>query len=184
MIVAQIPLGPGSTQQVPDTYARLLDIHFNINKDGSEGTNVLPGVYALQQAFQKPGCLPAGLIEVYAAYPGSERYFWVDPPVPRNLTYIPKVEALLMLTPQVVTANEQPLFIPGSSPQLFQAALVDWSLYRCYAMDQESQTSWERSQGHLRAFQLYVGMAAESPLQQKKSSGPPVRQRQQGAPPQ
>lgn len=181
VVVERLPLGPGSTQQLPDQYARLLDIHFNINPDGSEGPNVLPGVYALQQAFQKPGCRSDALVEVYSAYPGSERFFWVDPPVPRNLPYIPQVEALVMLAPLPVTSVNQPLYIPGSSPQLYQGALVDWCLARCYASDQESQTSWERSQGHMRAFQQYVGVAVDAPTQLRKSSGPAMRQSSRAA---
>lgn len=176
VIVATLSLGPGSTQTLPEQYSRLLDIHFNYNADGSEGPNVLPGVYNLQQAFQKPECRSDALIEVYSAYPGSERYFWVNPPVPRGLSYTPQVEALVMLAPQPVTSMNQPLFIPGSSPQLYQGALVDWILYRAYGEDQESATSWERSQGHLRAFQQYLGVAADAPTQLRKSSGPTVRQ--------
>lgn len=180
--VDTLSLSPGSTQRLPDQFTRLLDIHFNINRDGSEGPNVLPGVYALQQAFQKPGCPSNALIEVYAAYPGSERYFWVDPPVPRGLGYTPQVEAVVMLAPQVVTSANEPLIFPGSTPQLFQGALVDWMLYRCYSKDQESNTSMERSQAHLRGFMTYVGVAADAPAQQRKSSGAsPARARMAGA---
>jgi len=176
--VATLSLGPGSTQLLPETYTRVLDLHFNLNRDGSEGPNVLPGVYALQQAFQKPGCRSDALVETYAAYPGSERYFWVDPPVPRGLNYIPQVQALVQLAPQPVTSINQPIFMPGSSPQLYQGALVDWCLYRAYAEDQEANTSMERAQGYLRSFQAYVGVAAQAPLQTKKSSGPsPVQPR-------
>jgi hypothetical protein len=169
--VVQLPLAPGSTQRLPEDYSRILDIHFNVNADGTEGPNVLPGVYNLQQAFQKPGCPSSALIEVFSAYPGSERYFWVDPPVPRNLSYTPKVEALVMLAPQPVTSIDQPIVFPGASPQLYQSALVDWMLYRCYSKDQESATSFERSQAHFKAFQQYVGMSVGAPMQQKKSSG-------------
>lgn len=171
VVTTTLSLGPGSTQLLSDVYTRLLDIHFNINPDNSEGPNVLPGVYELQQAFQKPGCRSGALVETFAAYPGSERYFWVDPPVPRGLTYIPKVQALVQLAPQPVTSVSQPLFMPGSSPQLYQGALVDWMLYRCYAEDQQSNTSFERAQAYLQAFNQYVEVAAQSPLQTKKSSG-------------
>src|SRR6266705_1158006 len=70
--VVQLSLAPGSTQRLPDQYSRLLDIHFNISPDGAEGPSVLPGVYAQQQAFQKPGCLYSGVVETYSAFPGSE----------------------------------------------------------------------------------------------------------------
>lgn len=169
VVVSRLNLAPGSTQQLPEQYSRLLDIHFNVNRDGTEGAKVLPGVYALQQAFQKARCTPSAVIDSYSAYPGSERYFWVDPPVATGLQYTPEVEALVMVAPQVVSSMTQPLFIPGSSPELYQAALVDWSLYRCYSEDQESQTSFERSQAHLRAFQLYLGIGVAQ--QPPRSSG-------------
>lgn len=172
VIVSTLNLAPGSTQQLPAQFARLLDIHFNINPDGSQGANVLPGVYALQQAFQKSNCQSNALVETYSAFPGSERYFWVDPPIARGLTYTPKVEALVMLVPQTVTSANQPLFMPGSAPELYQAALVDWMLYRCYSSDQESATSFERGQAHLRAFQAYVGVAAMTQQPPRRSSGP------------
>lgn len=173
--VVQLPLAPGSTQRLPDDYSRILDIHFNVNPDGSEGPNVLPGVYNLQQAFQKPGCRSGALIEVYSAYPGSERYFWVDPPISANLSYTPKVEALVMVAPQPITDVNQPIVFPGTNPQLYQGALVDWMLYRCYSKDQESQTSFERGQAHLRAFQQYLGVAMGAPMQLEKSSGRTTR---------
>lgn len=179
--VDTLELGPGSTQRLPDKYTRLLDIHFNINPDGSEGGSVLPGVYALQQAFQKPGCSSGSLVEVYAAYPGSERYYWVDPPVPRGLTYIPRVEAVVMLTPQVITSVNQPLLLPGSSPEMYQGALVDWMLYRCYSKDEQSQTSLERSQVHFKSFQTYVGAAVGATQQSKKSSGQQVQPQRMSA---
>lgn len=178
--VTQLSMAPGSTQRLPDEYSRLLDIHFNINKDGSEGPNVLPGVYNLQQAFQKAGCPSEGVVEVYSAYPGSERYFWVDPPVPAGLNYTPKVQALVMVAPQQITALSQPIQFPGGSAQLYQGALIDWMLYRCYSKDEESATSYERSQAHFKAFQVYLGLAMGQPQQLRKSSGPaPQPQMQQ-----
>ncbi len=170
--VVNLVLGPGSTQRLPDEYARLLDIHFNINRDGSEGPNVLPGVYALQQAFQKPGCKSPGVIEVYSAYPGSERFFWVDPPVPRALPYTPQIEALVIALPPLVTSPAQPLVYPGISAQMYQGALVDWMLYRCYSKDQESPSSLQRSEMHFKAYQMYMGLAMGAPQQSSKSSGP------------
>lgn len=176
--VVQISLAPGSTQRLPDEYSKLIDIHFNINSDGSEGPNVLPGVYALQQAFQKPDCPSNALVEVYSAYPGSDRFFWVDPPIPRGMTYIPKVEALVMLAPQPITSASQPVLFPGSSTQLYQGALVDWMLYRCFAKDMESATSAENAQAHLKAFQSYLGISVvASPSAAKKSSGNPAQAR-------
>lgn len=157
--VAILPLAPGSTQRLSDEYSRLIDIHFNLNRDGSEGWNVLPGVYQLQQAFEKPGCENRGLIETYAAYPGSERFYWVDPPVPAGLNYTPQVQALVMLAPQPVTAMNQPVVFAGGTSQLYQGALIDWMLYRAYSKDEESATSYERSQAHFKAFQGYLGLA-------------------------
>lgn len=167
--VDRLNLAPGATQMLPEHFVRLLDVHFNINKDGSNGLNVLPGVYMLQAAFQKPGCISDGLVKSYASYPGSDRFFWVDPPVPAGLTYTPQVQALLMMAPQVLTSPIQPIIFPGSNPQMFQGAMVDWGLYRCYSKDQESNTSLERSQAHLRAFQMYLGIAvgAAQPQQRK-----------------
>lgn len=173
-VVDRLALGTGSTQQLPAQYSRLLDIHFNVNRDGSEGPNVLPGVYSLQQAFQKPGCRSDALVEVYSAYPGSERFFWVDPPIPKGLTYTPLVEALVVLVPQIVTSAAQPLYMPGSAPELYRAALVDWVLYRCYAEDQESATSFQRSTTYLQSFQSYLGIGAVQ-QQVQKSSGQPAR---------
>jgi hypothetical protein len=176
--VVELALGPGSTQRLPDQFSRLLDIHFNINRNGTEGPNVLPGVYALQQAFQKPGCRYSGVVETYSAYPGSERFFWVDPPVPKSLPYTPKVEALVVSLPPVVTSPDQPLVFPGIDSQMYQGALVDWMLYRCYAKDQESPSSLQRSQMHFTAYQAYMGMAMGAPAQSSKSSGPaPARAR-------
>ncbi len=179
VIVARLNIAPGSTQQLPEQYSRLLDIHFNINRDGTEGPNVLPGVYSLQQAFQKPSCPSGAVVETFSAFPGSERYYFVNPPVPRGLQYTPMVEALVQLVPQVVSSVDQPLFLPGSAPLLYQGALVDWMLYRCWLMDQESQSSWERAMGCLRSFQQYIGIAIESSQGVKKSSGqqPPRQQR-------
>lgn len=169
VVVSRLNLAPGSTQQLPEQYSRLLDIHFNVNRDGTEGSKVLPGVYALQQAFQKARCSSGTVIDSYSAYPGSERYFWVDPAVSTGLQYTPQVEALVMVAPQMVSSMGQSLFIPGSSPELYQAALVDWELYRCYLTDQESQTSFERAQASLRAFQAYLGVGVTQAV--PKSSG-------------
>lgn len=161
-VSAQISLAPGSTQRLPDAYCKLLNIQFNVNQDGSEGSNVLPGVYELQQAFQKPFCSFDGVIQSYSYFPSSDRYFDVTPAVPQGLSYTPQVRAILMVTPQVVTDSNQPLFFPGSDPSLYQAALVDWLLYRCYSKDEQSNTSLERSQAHFKSFMTYVGIAAMS----------------------
>ncbi len=169
--VVQLSLAPGSTQRLPDEYSKLIDIHFNINSDGSEGPNVLPGVYALQQAFQKPNCPSDALVEVYSAYPGSDRFYWVDPPIPRGMTYIPMVEALVMLAPTPITSANQPVLFPGGSTQLYQGALVDWMLYRCFSKDMESATSAQNAQEHFKAFQTYLGMSAVTSPAAKKSSG-------------
>lgn len=174
--VTTLNLAPGSTQHLPEEYSRILDIHFNLNRDGTEGPNVLPGVYNLQQAFNKPDCPSRALIEVWSAYPGSERFYWVDPPVPRGLNYTPKVEALVMLAPQPVTSVNQPVLFPGGSTQLYWGALVDWCLYRCFSKDMESATSFENSQAKLKSFQAYLGVAITSPQALKKSSGPSTAQ--------
>lgn len=172
VVVTTLLLQPGPTQLVPEEYSRLLDVHFNFERDGvTAGPNVLPGVYALQQAFQKPSCPPNGVIETYSAYPSSERYFFVNPPVSSNLGYTPKIEALVQVAPVPVIAESQPIFMPGTAPQLYRAALVDWCLYRAYGKDQESQSSWERSQGHLKAFAMYTGMSVEASQKTVKSSG-------------
>lgn len=159
-IVARIGLAPGSTQRLPDQFCKLLDIHFNVNRDGSEGPNVLPAVHELEQAFYKPGCSSDGLIQSYSYFAKSDKYFGVSPAVPAGLPYTPQVEAVLMLTPQVVTSASQPLYMPGSDPQLYQGALVDWMLYRCYSKDEQSNTSLERATLHFKSFQAYIGVAA------------------------
>lgn len=169
--VVRLGLGPGSTQRLPDEYTRLLDVLFNVNRDGSEGPNVLPGIHELQQAFQKPGCPYRGVVETYAAYSGSERFFWVDPPVPPGLPYTPQVEALVIALPPTVTSPDQPLAFPGISAQMYRGALVDWMLYRCYSKDQESASSLQRSEMHFKAYQAYLGLAIGAPARSSKSSG-------------
>ncbi len=170
-VSANIELAPGSTQRLPDQYCKLLDIHFNVNPDGSEGSNVFPAVHDLQQAFPKPGCPYSGGIQSYSYFDSSDRYYGVNPAVPQGLTYTPKVQAVLMLTPQVVTSASQPLYLPGSDPQLFQGALVDWMLYRCYSKDEESNTSLERAQMHFRSFQAYLGISAAVAAAQNRKPG-------------
>lgn len=171
VLVDRISLAPGSTQRLPDQFCKLINVNFNINRDGSAGANVLPGVYELQQAFQKLfRCSYDGVIQSYAPFPGTDRYFMVTPAVPEGLTYTPQIEAVVMLTLQAITSASQPVYMPGSDPQLYQGALVDWTLYRAYSKDQEATTSLERSQAHLKAFQAYLGVAAMMGQQSKKQS--------------
>lgn len=168
--IATLNLAPGSVQQLPPQYAKLVDISFNLNADGSEGPNITPSVNALMAAFGKPQCAFAtpGMIQSFEPLPGSDRFFMVNPPIPAGLTHTPMVNALVMLTPQVVSSTNQPLIFPSSDPQLYQGALADWVLYRCYAKDQESPSSAERAKTHLLAFQMYLGIGAMPQPQQRR----------------
>lgn len=170
IIADRISLAPGTTQRLPDQFCKLIDIHHNINPDGSEGPAVLPAGHDLLQAFYKPTCSYDGVIQSFSYFSSSDRYFGVAPAVPVGLTYTPQVQAVVMLTPQAVTSESQPLYMPGSDPQLYQGALADWVLYRCYSKDQEANTSLERSQMHLRAFQVYVGFQMPSAQQARRPS--------------
>lgn len=159
MMYDNIELRPGSMQRVPDPFLKLINVLFNINQDGSDGAPVFVGVQELQHYFTKPSCPMGGLIHTFSILNNANRLFEVTPAVPVGLPYVPKVRAVLMLRPDIITSRDQWINMPDSDGLMYQGALVDWMLYRTYSKDQESTTSIERSKFHFTSFQAYISLS-------------------------
>ena len=157
-----ISLKPGSAQKVPQDISRLLSVDLNVSRlpDGTvvelETINTqTQGSMRLAAAVMPPiGCDMYGdfncaVYRTTAAYiDGTDpRTFYVTPNVPPGCApeiSITVVSALSLVALQADTC----IYV---KPEM-EAALVEWTLYRAFGVDSESQFSYTASQTHLRSF--------------------------------
>lgn len=160
-----IGLAPGAVQSVPGQYSELIDIVYNISPDGTPGESINQGSFTVARAFGRRSCPPADgyAVQTFSMHPENDKYFYVDPPVPPSPTGY-AVQAVVQLAPNVITAPTDAVVMANTTPELYRNALKDWMLYRAFAKDTEDQSSFERSQGHYKAFMSFVGAPPRTKL--------------------
>jgi hypothetical protein len=158
-----VPLGlqPGAVQTVPGEYAELVDILFNLHKDGTHGEPINKGSFTAARALGRSSCAPIDgvgyVVRSYTVHPENDTYFIVDPPVPPNEPY-PCVWALVQLAPNVILTERDAVVMANTTPELYRSVLLEWMLYRAFARDTESSDSFNRSQAHYKAFSQFLGL--------------------------
>jgi hypothetical protein len=160
-VQAVIPLVAGAQQQLPDEYIELVKLDRNMVR-GATGTPV-PGPPIKEQdqrmaaAVRKPDCLGVVArsssdrpycVRSYSRNPVSPTHFDVSPPVPPDATI--EVIATVIRRPRPFTLGDYAKHV-GVAPE-FEAALVDWVLYRAFMVDTESASSTKMAAAYAASF--------------------------------
>lgn len=153
-------LAVGQVQSMPGNYAELVDIPYNLNADGTPGERIVQASFSVARALGRPSSPRTRdgqyVVRSFTVHPENDTFFFVDPPVPPVIP-LPYVMMLVQLAPNVVTAPTDEVVTANTVPELYQAALKDWMLYRAFAKDSESSDSYQKSQAHYNAFVKFVG---------------------------
>lgn len=153
-----VGLAPGAVQSVPAQYAELVDIIYNLSPDGTPGGRIVKGSFSAARALGRFSCASSSsyVVNSFTMHPENDTLFFVDPPVPAHPAGY-SVQAVVQLAPSVITAATDAVVMANTTPELYVNALKDWTLYRAFAKDLESQSSFERSQAHFKAFTTFAG---------------------------
>lgn len=153
-------LAVGAVQTMPGMYAELVDIPYNLNADGTPGERIVAASFSVARALGRPSSPRTRdgqyVVRSFTVHPENDTFFYVDPAVP-PVVPMPHVMLLVQLAPNVVTAATDEVVMSNTVPELYQAALKDWMLYRAFAKDSESSDSFQKSQAHYNAFVKFVG---------------------------
>lgn len=168
----QLTLKPGALQQLPMAFASFNAIETSVDAKGNE-TPVQQVDERFAKIFSKKPCLSrdtrcedpraaaqAGLLDPCAAYAVKsftknaidERSFRVEPPVPEGCSAV--VTATVVRKPPRFCGADASKCL--GIPCEFEAAVVEWALYRAYSMDIESAISARMAERHLEAFEIMM----------------------------
>lgn len=153
-------LSVGAVQSLPGGYSELIDIVYNLHTDGTPGERIIDAPFMVARAFGRASSPRTRdgvyVVRSYSVHPENDTFFYVDPPVPQ-LVPMPSVMMIVQLAPNVITQATDAVAMANTSPEVYQAMLKDWMLYRAFAKDSESSDSYQRSQAHYNAFTKVVG---------------------------
>lgn len=160
--VVDLALRPGSLQTLPDEYVAFVAIEEN----ATPGAEAVSTVSAQDAYYAKVlrnkrckvsdcvGASGAYVVETATKSTTSERLFTVSPPVPFGAS--PTVKATVVTKP--------PKYCPtkGSDcsgvPCKYEAALVEWTLFRAWSQDAELAGSVQKAQMHYKNFFQMLGV--------------------------
>lgn len=164
---ADIPLKPGSQQELPEGYEQILSIEGTVTA-GPDGTPIVSDSAtvadsALLRRFKKKPCLasqtsecgdPGAGYEVksFIPNPHNMRQFRVEPPVPAGASV--EVRASVVKAPGHYTDGDANKDVALSCPS--HAALLDWIMHRAYSTELESEYAIRAKNDHLRQFYASV----------------------------
>lgn len=157
--VVDLTLKPGAIQTLPDEYVAFVAIEENA--DATVVNPVSPSDAYFSRVLRNKRCkvtdcvvVGAYAVDVATKSPNSERIFTVSPPVPFGLA--PSVKA------SVVTKPPSYCMTKGSAcsgvPCKFEAALIEWVLYRAWSMDAELAGAVQIAQMHYKNFYQMLGV--------------------------
>jgi hypothetical protein len=160
-VQAVLPLVPGAQQELPSDYIELVKLDRNMTR-GATGEPE-PGAPIKEQdqrmvaAVRKPDCLGTVsstgknrpyCVRSYSRNPVSPTHFDVTPPVPPD--EVVEVIATVIRRPRQFTIGDYAKHV-GVAPE-FEAALVDWVLYRAFMIDTESASAVKVAAAYAAAF--------------------------------
>jgi len=153
----------GSKQSIPAGHLRLIDVPCNI--DPSSGAE-LRDIYLKPKAELSPGwrtIAPVDVVENYMFDDRNPTEFEVFPPVKagRKLRVVTCVPFESYGT---IDANTE-----SKLPQSYDAAKVEWALYRCYCRDNSPHRG--RGLDHLRNFYQLLGVKGQRDLEASPKRG-------------
>ena len=155
-----LPLKPGSRQQIPEGYAALVRIDTNQDADSSgalqEGAVISEADSRYAGALKKKLCLSSDLcaeprpyvVSSYTRDGISSQTFTVYPPVPQGASVVVSAQVVARPPRHTTAAMGACLGVPCE----YEASVVDWILHRAYAKEIESQYAGAMVDRHRKAW--------------------------------
>lgn len=180
-ITTEIVLKPGALQYLPPAYVSLSSIEASIKADGTE-TPVQQVDDRFSKIFSKKPCLSRDMrcenpgvaasdpcaaysVKSFVKNPLDEKTFRVEPPVPAGCAPRVTITAIRRPTKYCVADVEKCLDIDCE----YEAAIIEWVLYRAMSMDTESTVASKVALEHRNAFELL--MRTDYAQEQRYGSG-------------
>lgn len=179
---SEIVLKPGALQTLPPVFVSLSSVESSVKADGSE-TPVQQVDDRFSKIFAKKRCLTrdrrcedpranAGqdpcasyAVKSFVKNPLDEKTFRVEPPVPPGCS--PRVVVTAVKRPPRYCAADEGKCLEVDCE--YEAAIVEWVLYRAFGIDTESAVATRISMEHLKSFNTL--MATDYLMEQRYGSG-------------
>jgi hypothetical protein len=153
-----VTLRPGDTQRVPATVSKIISLDCNVEPNGRDGRPIYPSKHELIKALYRPSQFdPMATYRVRscAVDPENPQLFYVNPPAPEYP--VARARGMFLMAPPEITNEGQQLTLPAADAAGWFNAILDYTLFRAFAKDTESNTSRTKSRDHEIAFMNAVG---------------------------
>lgn len=155
-VLKTITLREGEAQFLEAEDGELLDI-----------PTMVPADYELLQYFKKPNyCFDPYVPKSYKINPSNSRLWYVFPPVPGGALIT--VDAVVSKKIPIIVAQDQDIQLPGGDIDKYFNPILDWSLYRAFSKDTESQENLALADKHYKAF--YDAFGAVGKMDDKRAA--------------
>jgi hypothetical protein len=154
-VIETMQLAAGTKQVLPTGGVKFIRVNRAVNTDDSIGAATREvSLRALEQHYPDWHAATAGLVREWAQDPAEPTTFWVNPP--QDVAAPAKAEVEYVKRPEYVDVGEA---LP--TDPMYDAAIIEFILYRAYSKDADYAGQDGRAQGHYTKFKEMAGGAAE-----------------------